>query len=231
MESKQAIESADDDGRLRIYLDFSMWLSNECDAELERSISRESARMAEEEAERWLDSDDDDDVQLEEEDFAEILSELCEIDAIKEAASPEFVSAVKDVVSGKLKFELDLRFVGHDGIDVVASMSREAAVKLHAFSEAQGHRRLVDDFDRDILNMSTAEDWSEEFSVLLDSLIGSESAQMGIIDYMASLTDALCCDRLIDMKEFELRADTLRRKKREEEGRMIAESRRKRELN
>lgn len=230
MESKQAIESADDDGRLRIHLDFSMWLSNECDAELERSISRESARMAEEEVERWRDSDDDD-VQLEEEDFAEILSELCEIDAIKEAASPEFVSAVKDVVSGKLKFELDLRFIGHDGFDVVASMSREAAVKLHAFSEAQGHRRLVDDFDRDSLNMSTAEDWSEEFSVLLDSLIGSENAQMGIIDYMASSTDALCCDRLIDMKEFELRADTLRRKKREEEERMIAEYRRKRELN
>jgi hypothetical protein len=48
---------------------------------------------------------------------------------------------------------------------------------------------------------------------------------------MASLTDALCCDRLIDMKEFELRADTLRRKKSEEEERMIAEYRRKRELN
>lgn len=227
MESKQAIESADDDGRLRIYLDFSMWLSNECDAELERSISRESARMAEEEAE----SDEDDDFQLKEEDFAEILSELCDFDAIKEAASPEFVSAVKDVVSGKLKFEPDLRFIGHDGFDVVASMSRETAVELHAFSKAQGHRRLVDDFDRDSLNMSTPEDWSEEFSVLLDSLIGSESAQMKIIGYMASVTDALCCDRLINMEEFELRADTLRRKKREEEGRMIAVYRRKRELN
>jgi hypothetical protein len=76
----------------------------------------------------------------------------------------------------------DWIFIGHDGFDVVASMSREAAVKLHAFSEAQGHRRLVDDFDRDSLNMSTAEDWSEKFSVLLDSLIGSESPQMGIID-------------------------------------------------
>jgi hypothetical protein len=89
MEIRPAIEAADENDRPLVLLPFSMWMDNECDAELERSIWRESERMADEEAERWRNSDDDDDVLLEQEDIRGILSELCDFDAIKAAASPD----------------------------------------------------------------------------------------------------------------------------------------------
>jgi hypothetical protein len=235
MEIRSAIEAADESDRPLVLLPFSMWMDNECDAELERSIWRESERMADEEAERWRNSDDDDDVLLEQdvvleqEDIRGILSQLCDFGAIKAAASPDYVDIVNRVMSGKLKFGPDLRFVGHDGFDIVASISRSAAAKLHAFSEANGHRLLLDDFDLDGLRASKVEDWSDEFSVLLGTLLESEDVQSRIFDHLASSTDALCCDRLLDLKEYEIRAHRLRRERRDKNKRIFAEAKRKRE--
>jgi hypothetical protein len=231
MGKRPANETSSDDDRPLVLLPFSTWMDNECDAELERSMWRESARMADEESERWRESNDDDDVLLEEEDIRGILWEVCDFDAIKTAASPDYVKIVNDVTSRKLKFDLDLRFVRHNSFDIVASISRWAAAKLHAFSAANGHRHLLDDFHPDDLRASKAEDWSDEFSVLLATFLEPEAVQLRIFDDLASSTDALCCDRLLDRKDYEIRAHRLRRARRVEQKRMIDEAERKRELN
>ncbi|WLB54836.1 hypothetical protein [Bradyrhizobium japonicum] len=208
-----------------------MWFYNECDAEIERSMEREGGRMADEEAERWRNSADDDDIMLEEEDIRGILWELCDFGALKTAASPDYVATVNGELSRKLKFDLDLRFVGHDGFDIVASISRSAAAKLHAFSQAHDHRHLLGDFDPDELRRSKAEDWSDEFSVLIGTLLEPEAVQMRLLDHLASMTDALCCDRLLNLKEYETRAHRLRRARRDEARRRIDEIERKRALH
>ena len=69
MKTEPTVETDADDHRPRVLLEISMWFYNECDAEIERSMEREGGRMADEEAERWRNSDDDDDILLEEEDI------------------------------------------------------------------------------------------------------------------------------------------------------------------
>lgn len=231
MKPKPDVVAADDSDRQLVLIPFLMWLDNECDAELDRSIWRESERMAEEERERWRASDDDDDVLLDQEDISGILLELCDFGAIKTAAAPDYVNVVGAELSRRLKFDLDLRFVGHDGFDIVASISPSVAAKLHAFSQANRHRHLLDEFDPDELRVSKPEDWSDEFSVLIGALLESESVQMRIVDHLASSTDALCCDRLLDRKDYELRTHRLRRERRAENERRIDEARRRRELH
>lgn len=231
MKTEPPVEADEDDRRPRVLLEISMWFDNECDAEIERSIEREGARLADEEAERWRDSDDDDEIMLEEEDVLEILWELCDFHALKTAASPDYVATVNGELSRKLKFDPDLRFVGREGADIVASISRTAAMKLHAFSRANGHRLLKEEFDPDELRESKVEDWSDEFSILIGALLEPDAVQLRMFDYLASSTDALCCDRLLDFKEYEIRAQRLRRVRRDEIKRRIDEARTRRELH
>jgi hypothetical protein len=206
------------DGRTSIVVPLSIWMDDEMDAELVRSLERESARMAEEEA---MDRESGNgDESLEEEEIYGILEELSDFEEVKEAAKPDYVAAVADVLSDKLKFRLDLIFVssGEDGI--IATVSSDAVDRLHAVSEAKGHKRLRKEFDvvpDDDWLARPVESWSiDELSCLLESFMMPEGVRLGIIDELASSTDALCCDRLVDHNEYEKRVTELKAIKRAE---------------
>lgn len=220
---KPNTEVVNNDGRVLVYLWFPTWLANECEFELERSIERESGNYAEEEAERWRESDDDDDVMLEEEDISEILSDLCDSAAIKSAASPDFVDVVGQLLSAKIKSDLGLRFEGREGCYIVASISPLAAMML---SKANHHGRSPGDSESKEFRGRTVDDMSEELSEFISTFIEPDEVQQDILEHLACYTDALCCDRLLDRGDYELRAHRIRRKKRLE----AKKAERKREL-
>lgn len=205
-------------GRTSIVVPLSMWMDDEMDAELVRSLERESSRMAREEA---MDCKSRSDYEsLEQEEIYGILEELVDFEDMKEAAKPAYVAAIANVLSDKLKFRLDLTFVssGEDGI--IASVSGDAVKRLHAASEVKGHKRLRKEFDLvpgDDWLVRPVKSWSiDELSCLLELVMMPEGVRLGIIDRLASFTDALCCDRLLDHNEYKRRAADLKAIKRAE---------------
>jgi hypothetical protein len=147
-----------------------MWMADEFEAEMVRSVERESARMAQDDAADCLNSKDDE--PLEEEDITVILEDMADFFELRNAAEPDYVAAVGDVLSEKLKLPLDLIFQssGEDGI--IASISIDAAAMLHAASEAKGHKRLRAAYETtpdDHWIAKPIENWSRsELSALLE---------------------------------------------------------------
>ena len=189
------------------------WMNSEFEAELERSFDRESARMAKEAAAR---SQGMEAMELAgQDDIRRILEELVDISEVKTAAEPDYVAAVSGILSRKLKFPLDLIYQGSCEDGPVASISADAATKLHASSQSEGHRRLRRELDLDAddeLFEKSVADWSdEELSALLGAFISKNRIQLSIIDHLASSTDALCCDRLLNREECDKRVTTLHR--------------------
>jgi hypothetical protein len=207
--------------RRLVVVPLSMWMADEFEAEMVRSLERESTRMAQEDAADCQNSKDDE--PLEREDISGILEDMSDFLEMRNAAEPDYVAAVAEVLCEKLKLPLDLTFQssGEDGI--IASISIDAAAKLHAASEAKGHKRLRAAYETmpdDDWIAKPIEDWSvAELSALLEIYVDTDSVQMKVIDHLASSTDALCCDRLLDHVEYERRTTELREVRRAEKER------------
>lgn len=201
----------DADRRL-VVVPLSMWMDAEMDAELERSFDRESDRMAQEEA---LDhSAPNAGCALEQDEICDILLEMADLFALKEAAEPDYVASVDHVLSDKLKYPLGLRFESSGVEGIMASMPIASAEKLLSVSSSTGHKRLRVNLGLapdDELLASPVSEWSiADLTDLLDAFVDTSGVQLRIIDHLASSTDALCCDRLLDQEEYERRAARLR---------------------
>jgi hypothetical protein len=175
---------------IRSAVPFSYWHQSAFSAEIEDSFARESERMASddeaEHGERVLDA----------EEIEGILRDLVDEEAVLDAADEDYVCGFAHAVSAKAKFKVELkRRKGDPEGSKTRLIDRAPALRL-ACDEAADDAELASEVE------ARFEEWLEE-----------ESFKLAILDYVACSTDALMCDRLLNMKEFRKRARRMRREK------------------
>lgn len=148
--------------------------------------------------------------------FAKLLDSMISYDEIVRAAWPDYVKCFERVLSRRIGFKIGLRYMPHSRgpLASIPAASVQRLLRGEAPNERSGGGRRYSKTNLRADGGRAIEAWSEsEICALLDEILEPEDEAV-ILDYLASSTDALCCDVLLDLRTFEQSATRIREIKR-----------------
>lgn len=175
---------------IKIKIPLSDWLVAAFHQEIENSYSLESERIAAEESEKHGDEG------LDADEIERLFRDLVCEDEIIHAAEPDYAEGFVRECSVRAGFQLNLEPTGKAKNVLSRAIKRSVAVRLVG-RDFSGRNDLASAVE------ALFEEWLEE-----------EAFKSGILEYVAESTDALVCDRLLNARQFEKRARSMRKKKR-----------------
>jgi hypothetical protein len=176
--------------QIAVTIPCSAWHQWAFTAEIEESFSRESEDMA------LRDQAEFGERALESEDFEELLRDTVDELAVLDASDEDYIVGVALAASDKAKFVVKLKRRKGD-----AKGSRTRLIDRKAALCLAGKETADDD------------ELASAVEELFDEWLEEESFKLTILDYVACSTDALFCDRLLNMTAFRKQANRMRREK------------------